>query len=226
MQSFHSSNYTPYVRGYCARDTSSLMKTKRVVVTFDVSPPSPLPAGSFLIAPRGTAVAQAGALIVDPAGQLIWDGSVYGQTLAFSAQTYLGQPVIAIWGGKFNAGGYGQGHDVILDQTYSVIANVTTSLDGEFLDFHEFQITDNNTALATIYSTSQYDLSSFGVQASDNTTGWILSGLFQEIDIATGEICILQHRMITDKTRSDTFYMVITRPCQPQHVICRTRGHW
>jgi hypothetical protein len=51
----------------------------------------------------------------------------------------------------------------------------------------QFQITDDDTALTTVYVTEQYDLSSYNVTTTDGTTGWIMQGVFQELDIATGE---------------------------------------
>lgn len=55
------------------------------------------------------------------------------------------------------------------------------NLDG---DLHDFLITKNNTALVTVYDAKPADLSSIGGPAS----GFIYDGLFQEIDIATGNL--------------------------------------
>lgn len=51
-------------------------------------------------------------------------------------------------------------------------------------DFHEYTITDDNTALLTTYNIAPADLSSLGVKGE----GWIYDSMFQEIDIDTGEL--------------------------------------
>jgi len=55
---------------------------------------------------------------------LVWDGTQYGEAMDFSVQTYLGNPVLALWTGEFNRGGYGKGTVLLLDQTYTVVANM------------------------------------------------------------------------------------------------------
>ncbi|KAK8201588.1 hypothetical protein M8818_005842 [Zalaria obscura] len=70
-----------------------------------------------------------------------------------------------------------------LNSSYDVVYEVTPSgnLDG---DLHEFQITANDTALMTIYDIIPTDLSSIGGPKD----GWIYDGIFQELDIASGEL--------------------------------------
>jgi hypothetical protein len=55
---------------------------------------------------------------------------------------------------------------------------------------HDFQITENGTALVTIYDTKAADLSSIG----GPEFGYIYDGVFQEIDIATGKL-VFEWRM-------------------------------
>jgi hypothetical protein len=115
----------------------------------------------------------------------VWDGSLdgYTQTMAYSVQEYQNKPVLAIWQGQFNAGGYGFGYNLLLNQSYQVVANVTTDLTGLAADIHEFQITANDTALLSAYNATALDLTPYGGSAD----GYILDGLFQEVDIATGK---------------------------------------
>ena len=49
---------------------------------------------------------------------------------------------------------------------------------------HEFKITDEGTALMTIYDICEADLTA----VDGPKDGWIYDGLFQEIDIETGEL--------------------------------------
>lgn len=90
---------------------------------FEVFPSSPSPDALFL-APRGTNVTKPGPYIFDSLGELIWDGSVYGESMAFSPATYQDQPVIALWNGKFDKRGFGDGHGLVLNQSYAVVANL------------------------------------------------------------------------------------------------------
>jgi hypothetical protein len=103
--------------------------------------------------------------------------------MAYSVQQYQNKPVLAIWQGQFNAGGYGSGYNLLLNETYQVVGNVTTdNLSGIGADIHEFKITTNNTALLTAYNATQFDLTSYNGSAD----GYILTGMYQEIDIASG----------------------------------------
>ena len=80
-------------------------------------------------------------------------------------------------------GGIGQGYIFLLDQSYNTIANIKAG-NHEFADFHEFEITANDTALITIYTRELADLSAFGVIGE----AWITNCKFQEIEISTGEV--------------------------------------
>ena len=93
------------------------------IFNFDPFPQDPSP-GYILLAPRGPNVTRPGAVLLDWSGGLVWDGAEYGEAMDFSVQTYLGNQVIALWVGQFNTGGYGQGHVLLLDQTYTVVANM------------------------------------------------------------------------------------------------------
>ncbi|KAJ9126351.1 hypothetical protein QFC24_002085 [Naganishia onofrii] len=139
----------------------------------------------MIVGPRGTATHQAAPYIYNQTGELVWDGALdgYTQTMAYSVQQYQNKPVLAIWQGQFNAGGYGSGYNLLLNETYQVVGNVTTdNLSGIGADIHEFKITTNNTALLTAYNATQFDLTSYNGSAD----GYILTGMYQEIDIATG----------------------------------------
>ncbi|WVQ98406.1 hypothetical protein IAU59_005529 [Kwoniella sp. CBS 9459] len=145
----------------------------------------------LFLAPRGTDVTDLTALILTRDGEVVWFGAApefgYAQSMAFQTGYHKGEQVIAIWDGQFNAAGYGNGFGIILDQTYKPIANLSSNIEGSTLDFHEFYLTDNDTALATIYINQQYDLSTFNVTTTDGSQGWILGGAFEEIDVATGQ---------------------------------------
>lgn len=91
---------------------------------FNVFPSETPQEGSIFIAPRGTDAVAPGPYIYDAYGDLIWDGSAYGESMSFATYTYQNNTVIALWQGSFNSAGYGSGHGLLLDDTYSVIANM------------------------------------------------------------------------------------------------------
>lgn len=146
------------------------------------------------VGPRGTNVQQAGGVIYNQTGELIYAAAVdgYQQTMRFGVQTYQNKSVLTMWQGQFNAGGYGSGYNVMLDSTYSIIKNVSTSGLGDVgADIHEFVITSNDTALLTAYNATNYDLSSYGAPAD----GYILDCIVQEVDIASGNALFTWHSL-------------------------------
>jgi len=71
-----------------------------------------------------------------------------------------------------------------LDSSYQLIHTLSPIGDQLVGDFHDFRLTENGTALVTIYDIIPADLSSL----NGPTFGWIYDGIFQEIDIATGDL--------------------------------------
>jgi len=143
--------------------------------------------GYVFVAPKKD-VDQAGPLILDDRGQVVWFEPLetHGVT-DFRVQTYRGKPVLTWWQGQSDQG-IGNGHYVIVDDRYRQIATVRAGngLDG---DIHEFLITPRNTALITVYRELPYDLSPWG----GPTDGKLVEGVLQEIDIATGQVFFEWH---------------------------------
>ncbi|KAJ3991553.1 ASST-domain-containing protein [Lentinula boryana] len=174
-QSYFSANYTPAEWNFV------------VPVNDSANAPS-LSAGSIFSAPRGASVLREGAAIYDQSGSLIWDGSIYGQTLSFSVVTYLGEPHIILWTGTVTSAGVGTGYDILLNSKYELVANFTTvNIQGEtgqaLADLHEAQITSNNTALMTSYPVNSLDLSPI----DGPEQGYILDSAMQELNISSNE---------------------------------------
>jgi hypothetical protein len=44
--------------------------------------------------------------------------------MAFEPGMYKGEEVLALWQGQFFGGGYGDGHGLILNSSYDLVANV------------------------------------------------------------------------------------------------------
>jgi len=154
-----------------------------------VTPAHDTAPGYIFIAPKKK-VDQAGPMIVDDAGKIVWFRPLdtHGVT-DFRAQTYRGRPVLTWWRGE-TAKGIGNGRYVIADNSYHVIANVTAGHDLSG-DIHEFIITPRDTALFTVYRRVPHDLSAMGGPKD----GAIQEGVVQEVDIATGRVLFEWHSL-------------------------------
>ena len=143
--------------------------------------------GYVFLAPKKD-VDQAGPLILDDRGQVVWFDPLetHGVT-DFRVQTYRGKPVLTWWQGQSDKG-IGNGNYVILDDHYRQIATVRAG-NGLHGDIHEFLITPENTALITVYNEMPYDLSPWGGPKQ----GAVNEGVVQEIDIATGRVLFEWH---------------------------------
>jgi hypothetical protein len=127
---------------------------------------------------------EGGAMIMDTTGELVWFGPDTDQTkMDFQRQLYQGKPVLTWFQGKIVLGGYGEGVAIIADDSYQV-TNTLHAFDGLMVDEHEFNITPQGTALVSAFHKQPYDLSKLGGKKN----GWLLSGVAQEIDIATGKL--------------------------------------
>src|SRR5579875_4141386 len=131
----------------------------------------------------GPAVGQPGLIIADRDGGIVWfQPNASGQVANFNVQTYRGQQVLTWWEGKW-VNGVPYGNAYIADSSYHVIATVKAG-NGLKADMHEFSLTDKGTALITANRKRGADLTAVGGAAK----GAVLSGVVQEIDVATGKV--------------------------------------
>ncbi|KAK7755685.1 hypothetical protein SLS62_002296 [Diatrype stigma] len=141
--------------------------------------------GYYLFSPRGTIVSNPGPVIVDARGNLVWTSDRFGETTDVKIQTYKGEQYITFWAGfdgvRYR---YGRGTYYMLDASYQIFKEIEPVGDNLRGDMHEFEITQDDTALFTVYQTIPMNLSAAG----GPERGWVLDGLFQEVDIATGEL--------------------------------------
>lgn len=143
--------------------------------------------GYVFIAPKRK-VPQAGPLILDDAGHVVWFQPLDTHGITdFRAQILDGRPVLTWWRGRAEKG-VGKGRYVILDSSYRQIATVRAG-HGLSGDIHEFLITPQNTALFTIYRRVPVDLSARGGPRQ----GAINEGVVQEVDIASGRVLFEWH---------------------------------
>jgi hypothetical protein len=139
-------------------------------------------AGDEFLAPYGAA-AQAGPMILDPAGRLVWFNPLRAPLVATNlrVQQLDGSPVLTWWQGTVTAHGFGRGVDVVVGEDYRTITEVKAG-NGYQADLHEFQITPQGTALLTSYNAIYCDLAPVGGGGDSAVT----NSLLQEIDIKTG----------------------------------------
>jgi arylsulfotransferase ASST len=137
--------------------------------------------GYVFIAPKKN-VAQAGPMILDDRGRLVWFRPLNTRGVTdFRVQAYRGRPVLTWWRGR-PIHGKGDGNYAIVDSSYRPVARVRPG-NGLVGDIHEFLITPRNTALMTIFHR---------VRVGDRT---VFEGALQEVDIATRRVLFEWHSL-------------------------------
>ena len=126
---------------------------------------------------------QAGPVILNPKGRLIWFNPLPGGRFAsdVKVQRYAGHSVLTYWqgfGGALPGGDY-----VVLNHQYQTVAVVHPG-PGYVADNHEFTITPQGTALISAYQIISADLSPVGGPRQ----GELIDSIIQEINIATGQV--------------------------------------
>jgi hypothetical protein len=157
------------------------LKPPRVRIATPASGTAP---GYVFVAPKGD-TAQRGPMIFDNDGKLVWYATVpEGESvLDFRVQSYLGRPVLTWWRGLPQRG-FGFGRMVIMDSAYRKIA-VVRAKGGYRMDFHDFTITPQGTALFDCYKRVHQDTSGVPGGSEDDK---VIRGVIQEVDLATGKL--------------------------------------
>lgn len=78
-----------------------------------------------------------------------------------------------------------------MDHNYRIVKTVESSGAGASSDMHEFRIapySNSTTALMTVYQPRMYDLTTNPKFKIQGGMGWIVEGVFQEIEIETGRV--------------------------------------
>jgi hypothetical protein len=147
--------------------------------------------GLILVAPYGVPGKQAGPVIVDQRGELVWEQPLLQPRIGtdFRVQTFMGRPVLTWFEGRVELG-HGVGSYVIADAAYKPLARVNAG-NGQHGDLHEFLLTDRDTALLTTYRVVTHDLRPVGGSAN----GTIQDAMFQEIDLASGKVLMEWHSL-------------------------------
>lgn len=134
-----------------------------------------------------------GPYIYDNFGDLIWSGAgESGPRVAHAPHTcqYQGEQHLCFFQGEQHQG-FARGHGTIMDKHYRVVKTVDSSGAGASADMHEFRITPHSngtTVLTTIYQPRMYDLTTNPAFRIRGGMGWIVEGVFQEVEIDTGRV--------------------------------------
>lgn len=123
-------------------------------------------------------VAETGAQMIDQQGRVRWFRPNTGRNVAqeVRVQRYKGKKVLTYWSGRL-ANGAGRGKGYILDENYKRIATVAAVGKDVDMDFHEFVITEDDTALLGSYRKTR---TKQGKQ--------VVEGVVQELDIETNKV--------------------------------------
>lgn len=135
--------------------------------------------GYIFIAPKKD-VEQAGPLIVDNRGHVVWFRPLDTHAVTdFRVQRYRGRPVLTWWHGRPDEGG-GQSGYSIYDDRYRLLAHVEPGHDL-LGDIHEFALTPRGTALMTF------------IRQVHVKGRRVLEGGFQELDLRTRRVLFEWH---------------------------------
>jgi hypothetical protein len=136
--------------------------------------------GDVLITPKG-AVGQAGPMIADSSGHLVWFDPLSGAEAFDLDVQRLGSQHVLTWFQGVVVGAHGSGEDVIDNLHYQTIA-VVRGGNGFAPDLHEFQLLRDGVAYLTSYQALHEDLAPVGGARN----GLVWDSIAQEIDVRTG----------------------------------------
>jgi len=133
---------------------------------------------------------QAGAMITNPAGQMVWFSPAPPgrQDADLRVQSYLGHSVLTYWQGRIALGHGVDGTGVIDNASYHQVAKVTAG-NGLSMDLHDFDLEPDGIALITVFEPVYVNLHAYGGPAN----GIIEDCIVQEIDVRTGLVMFEWH---------------------------------
>jgi hypothetical protein len=133
--------------------------------------------GYLFIAPKRKA-AQAGTMIFDERGRLVWFRPLNTRGVTdLRVQQYHGRPVLTWWRARPTGATHGSASYTIVDSSYHTVA-VVRPVGGPIADPHEFVITPRGTALMTTFR----NILLGGRRVAD--------GGVQELDLRTGRVLL------------------------------------
>ncbi len=148
-----------------------------------VTVPDRDPGAGDILTTNGPGPGQYGPLIYTPQGRLVWFQKLSGGETAenLSEQTYEGRRDLTWWRGRVLSLGFGQGEDVVMNDSYQTVARIPGG-NGLKADLHDFQIAPHDIAYITAFNPIRCDLS----PVKGSPDGAIVDTAIQEIDMKTG----------------------------------------
>ncbi|PSK41822.1 hypothetical protein B9Z65_9208 [Elsinoe australis] len=134
-----------------------------------------------------------GAYIYDNYGDLVWSGAgESGPKVSHAPHTcqYKGKQHLCFFQGEQHQG-FARGHGTIMDHNYQVVKSIDSSGAGASADMHEFRMTpysNGTSVLMTVYQPRMFDLTLNPRFRIKGGMGWIVEGVFQEVEIDTGRV--------------------------------------
>ncbi|MCJ1314466.1 hypothetical protein MMC25_008148 [Agyrium rufum] len=136
-----------------------------------------------------------GPYIFDNTGALIWTGySVTGPASShdFKVCSYNGTDHLCMYQGN-QLLGYARGHDLIMDDSFSIVKSIQSGNGLPGADQHEANYdAEGKSIVMTVYDTRAYDLSDYNITDGQ---GWVMQGCFQDIDIETNDVLFEWHSL-------------------------------
>lgn len=161
------------------------------IIDFPILRPELLEDGYVFVAPYHAL--DSGPYIYDKLGNLIWSGAGWSGPRTVHAPRpceYNGEDHLCFFTGTQHQG-FSRGHGIIMDKHYRTVKVIESYGSGTTSDMHEFRVTPysgGTSVLMTVYQPRQYDLMTHPKFNVKEGFGWIVEGVFQEIDIETGNL--------------------------------------
>lgn len=142
--------------------------------------------GYIFVAPHH--IQRSAATIYDTQGRLVWCGLpslAGGDTHSFRKCSYKGSDHLCFYRGE-RLSSFFVGEVHIYSNEFVSEVTVKAANGRPAIDMHENNLVNNGASmLVSIYNVERYDLSKYGITTGE---GWVQDGLFQKIDVATGEL--------------------------------------
>jgi hypothetical protein len=199
-------------------------------VTIHGRAPQPASGGDHLFLAPASGPGMRGVLIVDESGEPVWFHPTTPSTaMDFRLSHYHGRPVLTWWEGKYEVGVGQVGSYVVMDDSYRVVARFPAGR-GLRPDFHEFLLTERNTAIILAYEHVFLDLRAIGGYSSSE----VLGGVIQELDIPSGRVLFewrsVEHVGVEESyvteigTPYDYFHVNAVEPTSDGHLLVSARN--
>lgn len=170
------------------------------------------------LTPRGHSISDPGNVILDSRGSLVWAQRTKGQSYDFKPQTLNGSQYLSYWVGDDRIRGHGSGEYHIIDSSYQHQFRIK-ALNNLDADLHELLITDQGTALISIYQNVSLPHVS---RQTEQEEFWIWDCLFQEIDIASNKLLFewraSEHHQLDESYKARTDFGNASAPYDWFHI--------